>query len=147
MAVDIDTELQIISSEAKGELVRSAIADAAEAINTEAELDITTELETIRNSRWGYEIRESIHDALWKLSNAPGGTGGNVITANAYYHGIGVVMETITAVADVYVVLITEPLDWSTNYNDYYHMSNGSFVKNSYGSAPTFESDTFYNKV
>lgn len=76
MAVNIDTELETIASEAKGELVRSAIADAAEAINTEAELDITTELETIRNSRWGYEIRESIHDALWKLSNNPGGSSG-----------------------------------------------------------------------
>lgn len=147
MAVNIDTELETIASEPRGERVRSAVANATETINTEAELDISTELETIRNSRWGYEIRDSIHDALFKLANAPGGTGGSVITGYAYYHGNGGIMETIVGVSDVYVVLVSEPLDWSTNYNDYYHMSDGSFVKNSYGSAPTFLSDTFYNKV
>lgn len=99
MAINIDTELQTIANEPRGELVRSAIADAAETINTEAELDITTELETIRNSRWGYEIRESIHDALWKLSNAPGSGNGvwaGVATDAAY----GCIAEVIAGVAE-----------------------------------------------
>lgn len=99
MAVDIDTELQTIAREPKGELVRSAIADAAETINTEAELDITTELEIIRNSRWGYEIRESIHDALWKLSNAPG-SGNGVWAGFATDAAFGCISDVIAGHAE-----------------------------------------------
>lgn len=44
-----------------------------------------------------------------------------------------------------YTELTTEPSNWATNYNDYYHNVSGSYIKNRYSSAPAFSSQTFYS--
>lgn len=69
--IDIDTELNAIANADGGEVVRRAIARAAESVaNGEGQTDITQELITIRTGRYGYDIRMAIHDALRKLANS-----------------------------------------------------------------------------
>lgn len=46
-----------------------------------------------------------------------------------------------------YDVLRYQPANWKTNYNDYYHLDNGVFVKNNYPTKPDWEPETFYKKV
>lgn len=46
--------------------------------------------------------------------------------------------------ADKYVLLASEPENWSTNYTDYYTKSGNTYSHVSGSSAPTFETDTYY---
>ena len=73
---DIDVELSKIENEEGGEVVRGAIALAADKIANEKELDITNELEIFSQGRFGIDIRTAIHDALDKMNRSKGGGGG-----------------------------------------------------------------------
>lgn len=75
---DIDIELSKIEGEEGGEVVRGAIALAADKIAKEKELDIRSELEIISQGRFGIDIRMAIHDALDKMNRSQGGGGGGL---------------------------------------------------------------------
>ena len=48
--------------------------------------------------------------------------------------------------ADDYTLLTTEPLDWSTDYENYYYMDGTTFKPVAGDSAPTFAANTYYSK-
>ncbi len=43
-----------------------------------------------------------------------------------------------------YSIVTSKPSTWDTNYNNYYTLVDGKFVKNSFESAPAFDSQEFY---
>lgn len=48
--------------------------------------------------------------------------------------------------ADDYTALATEPLDWATDYEDYYYMEGTTFKPVTGDSAPTFEANKYFSK-
>lgn len=46
-----------------------------------------------------------------------------------------------------YGLLDNEPEDWSTSYNNYYTKSGNDYIKNDFEEAPTFASNTYYQKL
>lgn len=101
MAVDISAQLRAIANDEYGETILSNIGSAAEVLNESAQTDISSELATIYNGIYGRDIRRSIHDALFKLSIASPGTGGeSVITGvpTVYMNGVGVIVPIIDTI-------------------------------------------------
>lgn len=56
-----------------------------------------------------------------------------------YVAGEGIVLGN----TDIYIMLLVEPSDWSTNYTSYYKKVGGSYVAND---DPVYADDTFYVK-
>lgn len=48
---------------------------------------------------------------------------------------------------EYYVVQESKPLDWDTNYTDYYTESGGTYTRVTGGSAPTWTTSTYYTRV
>lgn len=55
--------------------------------------------------------------------------------------------KTLITVAEwkEYTLLVTQPDDWASNFDDYYTKSNGKYVKLSGTSAPAFAANTYYS--
>lgn len=70
MAVDISGYLDIIKGERSGELVREAVANAAQTLRDEMYTDanISYYLNIIRTGKYGKDIRDAIYEALRLLS-------------------------------------------------------------------------------
>lgn len=75
-------------------------------------------------------------------------------TAATSYSGISMLitlpktyeLKTGYRVSD-YQALSSKPDDWSTNYNDYYTLIAGEYVKNNEDAVPTFDTDKYYKRV
>lgn len=65
--IDISEELQTVQNEVGGDRVRSAVASAMQELNV-GDVNIDAELLTIATGRYGIDIRDAIHDALYKLA-------------------------------------------------------------------------------
>lgn len=53
----------------------------------------------------------------------------------------------ITVGVTEFILQKSQPSDWATNYQNYYHISNGQYVKVTGTSAPTWASNTYYTYV
>ena len=86
MAVNIDGYLDVISGEKKGDPVRYATANAAEALRNGIYIgaDIDFYLNIIRSGVYGRDIRFAIYEAL-RLLNATPAEGGSGFIDNATY--------------------------------------------------------------
>lgn len=68
MAIDISEQLDSIENDELFREVRSSIVDGAGIISDSTGINIDVELLTIATGRYGIDIRQAIHDALWKLA-------------------------------------------------------------------------------
>lgn len=101
MAVDISAQLRAIANDEYGGIVLNNIGSAVETLNSNYSTDVSQELSVIYNGVYGRDIRRSIHDALFKLSIASPGTGGeSVITGvpTVYINGVGVIVPIIDTI-------------------------------------------------
>lgn len=68
MAIDISEQLESIAGDDLLSEVRSSITEGASIISDATGINIDAELLTIATGRYGIDIRDAIHDALWKLA-------------------------------------------------------------------------------
>lgn len=106
-------------------------------------------------SEKGYATVNDSPDAItfsWELTTTPVTVVGFKPTANLTIDSTKVDELKLKALEDILygsdpVVLNSEPEDWSTNYANYLQKSGNEFipVKDSSGSAPSWQADTYYS--